>query len=157
MNKYSLALDIGLMDIKYIETPDDDWIDDEEELLEFDFTQLYGSEDKAQFCSSNISVLFEGDLDDPSLFSKIKAVGVSGPKHIVEDSIIALSDVCFYFVIESETELDEENFEDLIHLIEPVIEFEGYTIAYGDFSDWSVDLEDVQSDTKPLNIEWVKD
>lgn len=42
INKYYLALDIGLMDIKYIETPDDDWIDGEEELLEFDFTQLFG-------------------------------------------------------------------------------------------------------------------
>lgn len=154
MNKYYLALDIGLMDIKYIETPDDDWIDDEEELLEFDFTKLFASEDKAQFCSGNISVLFEGDLDDPDAFSKIKAVGVSGPKHIVEDSILCLSAVCFYFEIESETELDEENFEDLIHLIEPVIESKGYTIAYGDFSDWSVELEDMPSDAKPLKIEW---
>jgi len=74
----------------------------------------------------------------------------------VEDSILKLSDVCFYFDIESETELDEDNFEDLIHLIEPVIEFEGYTIAYGDFSDWSANLENTPSDVKPLNIEWVK-
>jgi hypothetical protein len=156
VNKYNLALDIGLMDIKYIETPDDEWIDDEG-LLGFDFTQLFGSEDKAQFCSNNISVLFEGDLDDPSLFSKIKAVGVSGPKHIVEESILTLSDVCFYFTVESESELDVENFEDLMHLIEPVIEFKGYTIAYGDFSDWSADLEDATSNVKPLNIEWVGD
>lgn len=157
MNKYNLVLNLGLMGIKYIETPDDDWIEDEEELLEFDFVQLFGSEDKAQFCSDNISILFEGDLDDPSLFSKIKAVGVSGPKYIVEESILTLSDVCFYFVIESDSELNIENFEDLIHLIEPVIEFEGYTIAYGDFSDWSADLEDAPSDAKPLNIEWVQD
>jgi hypothetical protein len=156
MYKYNLTLDIGLMDIKYIETPDDDWIDDEEELLEFDFTQLFGSDDKAQFCNDSISLLLEGDLDDPEIFSKIKAVGVSGPKHIVEDSILTLSDVCFYFDIESETELDEENFEDLIHLIEPVIESKGYTIAYGDFSDWSAGLEDMPSDTKPLNIEWAR-
>lgn len=156
MYKYNLTLDIGLMDIKYIETPDDDWIDDEEELLEFDFTQLFGSDDKVQFCTDNISVLFDGDLDDPALFSKIKAVGVSGPMYIVEDSILTLSDVCFYFDIESETELDEENFEDLIHLIEPVIESKGYTIAYGDFSDWSAELEDMPSDTKPLNIEWAQ-
>lgn len=156
MYKYNLTLDIGLMDIKYIETPDDDWIDDEEELLEFDFTQLFGSDDKVQFCTDNISVLFDGDLDDPALFSKIKAVGVSGPRYIVEDSILTLSDVCFYFDIESETELDEENFEDLIHLIEPVIESKGYTIAYGDFSDWSAELEDMPSDTKPLNIEWAQ-
>jgi hypothetical protein len=156
MYKYNLTLDIGLMDIKYIETPVDDWIDDEEELLEFDFTQLFGSDDKVQFCADNISVLFDGDLDDPALFSKIKAVGVSGPRYIVEDSILTLSDVCFYFDIESETELDEENFEDLIHLIEPVIESKGYTIAYGDFSDWSAELEDMPSDTKPLNIEWAQ-
>lgn len=156
MQKYSLGFNIGLMDIKYIETPDDEWIEDYEELREFDFAQLFGSEDKTHFCSDKISVLFDGDLDDPSLFSKIKAVGVSGPKYIVEESILTLSDVCFYFVIESEFELDIENFEDLIHLIEPVIEFEGHTIAYGDFSDWSVDLEDVPSSAKELNILWEK-
>jgi len=156
MNKYNVVLDIGLMDIKYIETPDGDWVDDEEGLLEFDFTKLFGSNDKAQFCNNNISLLFEGDLDDPEIFSKIKAVGVSGPRHIVEDSILTLSDVCFYFDIESETELDEEDFEDLIHLIERVIESKGYTIAYGDFSDWGAKLEDMPSDIKPLNIEWTQ-
>lgn len=155
MNKYKVSLDIGLMDIKYIETPNDEWIDEDEELLEFDFTQLFGSEDKAKFCSDNISVLFEGDLDEPELFSKITAIGVSGPKYIVEESILTLSDVCFYFIIESESELEEEDFEDLIHLIEPVIEFKGFTIAYGDFSDWSADLEDAPSNRKSLNIEWV--
>lgn len=155
MNVYKICLDIGLMEIKYIETPEGEWIDDYDELNTFSFSQIFDSSDILNDCINNISLTFDGDLDDPSIFESIKAVAVHGPRFIVEDSALSLSDVSFYFQIQSTSDLDIDTLEDLIHLIEPVIEKNGHTIAFGEFMDWSVDFDDDYTNTKPLNIEWV--
>jgi len=142
------------MDIKYIETPDGEWVDDYGELEAFPFEDVFQTDDILNQCSNSIKLTFNGDLDNPSLFDTITAVGVDGPKFIVEDSILSLSDTRFYFKVKSTKDLDIESLEDLIHLIEPIIEKDGYTIAFGDFSDWAIDFDDEVSCSRELYIKW---
>jgi hypothetical protein len=154
MNTYLVCLKIGLMDIKYIENPEGDWIDDYDELESFQLEDVFGSNNILDQCVNLVSLTFEGDLDDPSLFQSITAVGVQGPKFIVEESILSLSDTIFYFRIDSLEDLDINNLEDLIHLIEPVVEKDGYTIAFGDFADWEIYLDDEEFESRQIKIEW---
>lgn len=155
MSSCMICIEIGLMEIKYIETPNGEWLDDYDDLVAFDFDAVFGSGERLNQVENSIELAFDGDLDNPFIYRRITAIGVTGPKYLVENSILCLSDTQFYFKVESTEELDVDDLEDLLHLIEPTIEIEGYTIAYGDFSDWEINFVDEPSIRRQLRIEWV--
>ena len=156
MTTYSVCLDIGIMEPKYIETADGDWLEEYEEIENFELkgVPLDDEEELAKFCAQNLKIIFDGDLDEPDNFTVIKAVELVGPKFAKIEASIILTDLSLYFHIEGKAGLSEEDFEDIFHLIEPTLSTEGFSIAYGDFSDYSTSVEEAPGDGISLFTEW---
>ena len=156
MTDYSVCLDIGIMEPKYIETSEGDWLEEYDEIDSFELEGMpLGDEDRlAEFCAQHLEIIFDGDLDEPDNFFTIKAVELVGPKFAKIETGLILTDLSIYFHVEGKTDLDEEDFEDIFHLIEPTLSTEAFSIAYGDFSDYSASIEEAPGDGIPLSTEW---
>lgn len=156
MTTYSVCLDIGIMEPKYIETVDGDWLEEYEEIENFELkgVPLDDEEALAKFCAQNLKIIFDGDLDEPDNFTVIKAVELVGPKFAKIEASIILTDLSVYFHVEGKAGLSEEDFEDIFHLIEPTLSTESFSIAYGDFSDYSTSFEETPGEGIALCTVW---
>ena len=152
MKKYTACLDIGFMQLKYVETPEGDWIDDPEDLTSF---RLDFVGDLVELCRTNLTVLFDGDLDSPELYEKIEAAWLYGPRSAeYNEGGLAISRASFYFNVEAREELTEDQLEDLVHVIEPCLSYGGYVMAFGDFQEFTVSFEDIPDEGTALKSEW---
>ena len=56
--------------------------------------------------------------------------------------------------MEAREELTEDQLEDLVHVIEPSLRYEGYTMAFGDFQEFTASFEDIPDEGTALKSEW---
>ncbi|MDA7581830.1 hypothetical protein N8718_02795 [Luminiphilus sp.] len=159
MTTYSVCLDIGIMEPKYIETADGYWLDEYEDIENFELkgVPIDDEEALAKFCAQNLKIIFDGDLDEPDNFTVIRAVELVGPKFATIQASIIITDLSVYFHVEGKVGLSEEDFEDIFHLNEPTLSTDAFSIAYGDFSDYSATFEIPPGEGIPLNIGWKND
>jgi len=143
-----------------VETEDGDYLDDPEDIGEYRFkgTEHLDAKELTLWCHNNLDIEFDGDLDNPELFKSITAIKLFGPNlaEYGEEGLI-IEDASFYLEVESETELDEDDLDDLFHMAVPKIEIEGCKMAFTEFEEYQSSFEDVPEDGKRLSVIWKND
>lgn len=153
-NKQYVCLDFGGATCTYIET-DEDHFDEEDELNSW-FAEKGISEDGAvDWAAKHLTIIFDGDLDDPEKFKSIKAIGIYGPNVVeIGDGAPSMSGFAVYLEVESDTDLSEEELEDIFHLVIPVIKSDNTIVAFTEFDDYSALLEAPSEGVLPVNVIW---
>jgi hypothetical protein len=151
-----VCLDYGGAICTYIETSEIHI--DEQEDLEIWFEQSGPSHEKLfDWAKKNLTVIFDGNLDQPDNFRSIQAVGIRGPNAVdLSNGSIMLSGFSVYVTVEVEKCLSEDDFEDIFHLIIPAIRDKESTIAFTEFFDYSVIFEEPSMDTLSISEKWVR-
>lgn len=151
-----VCLDYGGAICTYIETSEIHI--DEQEELEIWFQQNGPSLDKLfNWAKKNLTVIFDGNLDQPDNFRSIQAIGIRGPNAVdFSNGSIMLSGFSVYVTVEVENCLSEDDFEDIFHLIIPTIRDKECTIAFTEFFDYSVISEEPSMDTRLISEKWVR-
>lgn len=154
--KYYVCLDFGGANCTYIEI-DEDHLDEEDDLNSWFAEKGMSEDDALGWATKNLTVIFDGDLDDPEKFKSIKAIGIYGP-NVVElgDGAPSISGFAVYLEVEADSDLSEEELEDIFHLVIPVIESDNAIVAFTEFEDYSVLLEAPSNDVRPVNVIWSK-
>lgn len=156
-HSYHICLDFGGLLPTLIETQDGDYIEDIEDIGSFRFDGFPEFTDEfEELVRRSFEVEFDGDLDRPELFREIKLTALHGPSHTgYDDDGLSLGKVAVYMeVIATEEELEEEDFEDIFHLIRPVVKIGGDSYYLGEFSDYSVVFEESEEDALSLVGVW---
>ena len=151
-----VCLTFGAITTTYFENTDGDWVEGEE-LEEFSFTGTddLDSDALTKWCSENLQVEFDGDLDEPDAFSSIKALKMSGPDAAEYGSSgLTIEGLSIYLSVTSPDDLSDENLEDLFHLVVPVIETDEGKMGFTDFEEYEATFEDAPSDGKVLSVIW---
>jgi len=153
-NKQYVCLDFGGANCTYIETEEDHF--DEEGDLNSWFAGKGISEDNAvDWAVKNLTVIFDGNLDDPEKFKSIKAIGIYGPNVVeIGDGAPSMSGFAVYLEVSSDSDLSEEELEDIFHLVIPIIESDNTIVAFTEFDDYSVLLEAPSDGVRPVNVIW---
>ena len=152
---HTACLTFGSMRLSYIETADGDWIDDPEELEAYRCpgTEDLDSDQLVEWCHQNMTLDFDGDLDDPEVFSTIKAIKLYGPSFAEygEDGLL-LEGTSFYIHVAGPDEITEDNLEDLFHLIVPTLSFAGTKVGFTEFEEYEAFFEDAPEEGKALSV-----
>jgi hypothetical protein len=156
-HSYSICLDFGGLLPTLIETKDGDYLEDIDEIgaFRFDgFSEL--TEEFEELVRRSFDIEFDGDLDRPELFREIKLTALYGPSYTgYDDDGLNLSKVAVYMeVVATEEGLEEEDFEDIFHLIKPVVKIAGDSYYLGEFSEYSVVFEEPEEDALSLVGVW---
>lgn len=59
-----------------------------------------------------------------------------------------------YLAVEADSDLSEEELEDIFHLVIPVIESDNARVAFTEFDDYSVLLEAPSNGVRPVKVFW---
>ena len=156
----SVCLSFDSIKSTYIETNDGDWIDEIEDLSAYRFegtTELDPSS-LGIWCNTNIDLEFDGDLDDPDVFTTIKAVKVCGPT-IAEYSPegLILENVSFYLLVTGVEDIDESNLDDLFHISVPILSFNGSKMAFTEFEEYEASFEEAPNEGKDISTLWTSE
>ncbi|MFD1510716.1 hypothetical protein [Lacimonas salitolerans] len=153
-NKQYVCLDFGGANCTYIET-NEDHLDEEEDLNAWFAENGISEDDAVGWATKSLTVIFDGDLDDPEKFKSIRAIGIYGPNAVeVGDGIPSISGFAVYLEVEADSGLSEEELEDIFHLVIPVIEINNARVAFTEFNDYSVLLEAPSDGVRPVNVIW---
>jgi hypothetical protein len=156
-NAVSVCLSFDSITSTYVETNDGDWIDEEDDLSAYRFegTSELDSASLTAWCNTNINLEFDGDLDDPDVFSAIEAVKVCGPT-LAEYSPegLVLENVSFYLSVTPLEDIDESNLDDLFHVSVPILSLNGSKMAFTEFEDYEASFEEVPNEGKSLSTSW---
>ena len=121
-------------------------------LFRFEGTEELNPSSLGDWCKLNIDLKFDGDLDDPDVFSSIKAVEVYGPRaaEYLEYGL-SLAKVSFYLSVTSPEELDESHLDDLFHLIVPILISNGIEMEFTLFDGYEASFEEAPNEGKDLS------
>lgn len=153
----SICLSIDGLNVTSVESAAGDWIDDAAALARHRFpsTETLREDDLRAFACAHITVEFDGDLDDASLFKNVVAKSVCGPTHVsYTQSGMQLSGLAIYMEVETSREADELELEDLFHIVVPKIDASGVTYRFTEFQSYEVVLEDEPDDGKAISVAW---
>ena len=151
-----VCLDYGGATCTYIETAGAH-IDEQESLRLWLKEKALSPEELHAWATNNLTVVFDGDLDNPENFKKIKAIGLYGPNIVdLSEGSLSLSGFSVHLEVEYESDIQfsEEDFEDIFHLIIPVIKDSNSTVAFTEFVDYSVIIEDANINIRPISVNW---
>lgn len=153
-NTRYVCLDFGGANCTYIET-DENHLDEEDDLSAWFVDQEISEDDAVSWATKNLTVTFDGDLDDPEKFKSIKAIGVYGPNFVeIGEGSCSISGFAVYLEVEVDDEITEEEFEDIFHVVIPVIESNNGRVAFTEFDDYSILLEAPSNGVRPINVIW---
>lgn len=153
-NKQYVCLDFGGANCTYIETHDEH-LDEEGDLKSWFAEKGISEDDTVGWAAKHLTVIFDGDLDDPEKFKSIKAIGIYGPKVVeIGDGFPSMSGFAVYLEVEADSYLSEEELEDIFHLVIPVFQIDNATVAFTEFYDYSVLLEAPSDGVRPVNVIW---
>ena len=153
----SICLSIDGLDVTSIESATGDWIDESAALARHRFpsTETLSDDELMAFVCAHITLEFDGELDDASLFKNVVATTVYGPTHAsYTQSGMQLSGLAIYMQVETSRETDESELEDLFHIVVPKIHASGLTYRFTEFQSYEVLLEDEPEDGKKISIAW---
>ena len=130
-----VSMFIGSMEIGYVETRNGEWLDEEVDIKKF-CKNLNAWEVK-----EGLGLAFDGCLDSPEKFTSIDLVLVNEESNVkCNRRGLEVSDFSFVLEVTSESGLDEEELEDLFHIVIPKVEIHGAKIGFTDFSDYEVNV-----------------
>ena len=130
-----VSMFIGSMEIGYVETRNGEWLDEEADIKKF-CKSLNAWEVK-----QGLGLVFDGCLDSPEKFTSIELVSVNEESSVkCNRRGLEVSDFSFVLEVTSESGLDEEELEDLFHIVIPKVEIHGAKIGFTDFSDYEVNV-----------------
>ena len=118
------CLSFDLMFPSYVKTAneDEDWIDDPDELgaYRFEGTDELEADALTEWVKKHMTIQFDGGLDDPNAFESIKVVKMYGPDACeYSDEGLIVSGACFYLEVGTKQEINEDQLEDIFHIIIP--------------------------------------
>jgi len=149
-----VCLDFGGANCTYIET-NEDHIDETDDLNSWFVDKGPSEDDAVAWAEKYLTVVFDGELDDPEKFQSIKAIGIYGPNFVeIGDVAPSMSGFAVYLEVEADNDLSEEELEDIFHLVIPVIESDNAVVAFTEFDDYSVLLEGPSDGVRPINVIW---
>jgi hypothetical protein len=152
--KQSVCLDFGGAYCTYIEVAGDH-LDEEEYIISWFEEKILSGHSWTTWAENHLTVIFDGQLDQPEKFKSIKATGIYGPKLFeINNGSALLSGFSVYLDIVSEDELSEEDIEDLFHMIIPVIHDSDTIVAFTEFEDYSVLFERQDDSARLISVDW---
>jgi hypothetical protein len=152
--KQYVCLDFGGANCTYIET-DEDHLDQEKDLNLWFAKRGLSGDGVLDWGAERLTVIFDGDLDNPEKFKSIKAIGIYGPKIFeIGSGGPSMSGFAVYLEVEADNDLSEEELEDIFHLIIPVVEDENAIVAFTEFDDYSVLFEEPTVGVRSINVFW---
>jgi len=97
-----------------------------------------------------------GELDEPGKFAAISAKGVHGPRYSnYSEEGLLLSDLSIYLEVKTEDNLEEDELDDLFHLVVLTIDDGASSSQYTEFENYSAEIEDeLPSEMKLISVEW---
>ena len=138
-----------------IELENGEWIEEAEQLIEHKFsgTEEMDSEALTKFVATNIGLEFDGDLDEPELFEKVTATSIYGPGYAAyDDDGMVVSDISIYLEVSSTEELEEDQLEDLFHVVVPIITADEMTYRFTEFESYEAIFEDAPEEGKRVSV-----
>ena len=153
----SVCLSIDGLNVTSIESAAGDWVDDPAALASHRFpgTETWSNDELKALVCAHITLEFDGDLDDPSLFKTARATTVCGPTHVsYTESGMQLSGLAIYLQVETSRETDESELEDLFHLVVPKIVDGGLIYRFTEFQSYEVVLEDEPDGGREISVAW---
>jgi len=128
-------------------------------IEDFVFSETTGMQGDMLICwiSRHMNIVFDGDLDNPENFSKVKIIGLYGPSSVKYTSDgLALSDLSIY--IEAETSLSEDDIdelEDIFHLIVPIIKSKEGEMEMTEWESYNIEIvEELPSNLQFVEASW---
>ncbi len=161
VNGTAFALTFGKLSPICIENEDSgEMAEEEEELLSMAPAVLAGIDNPCVAFAKNVTVEFDGDLDDPDKFNKIQLTGFEGPgQNTAEDC--SFGDFTIYGIAsisdDYEDDDEEELLEDIFHALAINLSVNNYTIDFGNWEEYSVSLEACPATATPLSVQWTPD
>lgn len=153
--KQSVCLDFGGAYCTYIEVAGAH-LDDEKDLMSWFEEKILSGHSWTTWAENHLTVIFDGQLDQPEKFKSVKATGIYGPKLFEFNNGSAfLSSFAVYLDIYSEDQLSEEEIEDLFHMMIPVIHDTDTIVAFTEFENYTILLETPDSSVRPISVEWL--
>jgi hypothetical protein len=153
--KQSVCLDFGGAYCTYIEVSGAH-LDEEEDLNSWFEEKILSGHSWTTWAENHLTVIFDGQLDQPEKFKSVKATGIYGPKLFeFNDSSAFLSGFAVYLDIYSEDQLSEEEIEDLFHMMIPVIHDTDTIVAFTEFENYTVLFEKPDNIVRPISVEWL--
>lgn len=155
-----VCLSFGSMKTSYVETADGDYIDEPDEIRSFKFESTDGLDESAlaRWCHEYLEVEFDGDLDNPDVFSKINAFMVYGPNSAkYGDEGMTIDGASIYFEVSGDDEISEEDIDDLFHIVVPVLKFGGAKMAFTAYEEYEATFEDPPTDGRVISVHWAND
>lgn len=154
--KQYVCLDFRGAKCTYIET-DEDFLDQEDDFNSWFAEKGISEVDALGWAKKNLTVIFDGNLDNPEKFKFIKAIGIYGPNFFgIGKGAPSISKFAVYLEVEGYSELSEEELEDIFHSVIPVIESDNSIVAFTEFENYSVLFEAPTTDVRPVNVIWPK-
>lgn len=154
IKNYFACLNFGGAICTYIEEGEEHF-DDEEKLTLWFQDKSISENDLFAWVAKHLTVIFDGELDKPDKFNSIKAIGLYGPNLFgIDEGPPLLSGFSVYLEVKSDGVLSEDDLEDIFHLMIPVIQFENTTVAFTEFDDHSVFLEEMGEGVRPISVVW---
>jgi len=153
-----VCLNIGMARPTLIETDGDDLLEEADKISKFRYAGTEDMSDDAlnEWVQKKLSLMFDGDLDEPEKFVAISAKGAHGPRNsnYSEDGLL-LSDLSIYLEVKTEEEPKEDELDDLFHLIVLTIEDGASSSQYTEFEEYSAEIEDeFPSEIKLISVDW---
>jgi hypothetical protein len=131
---------------------------EEGDAFESEKTKIFEPEKAIETFRQNTSIQFDGDLDNPENFQRIRILGFSGPERCDAESatfgnftIFGLADLSE----DAEEEDQEEMLEDILHAIRIEFSNDYYLVDYGDWEEYSIDEEEPPDDIVKTESEWL--
>lgn len=156
-----VSLTFGMAIPAMVEDDDDLLLEPGDGIDEFKFsgTESLDGEALSKWVYEHIDLLFDGSLDEPEKFKAIRCVGIGkfgeSDANYEEDQGLVLGDVeVFLEITPTDETLDEDELEDLFHLVVLRVKHEEIEMTYTEFEDYSAEVIDtIEGDYKALNIE----
>ena len=156
MTVHSFAITFGRIAATCIESLSSGDIAEDESELAAIAPQVFTDTSVSSFRDS-VSIVFDGDLDNPDLFQSIQIKGFTGP------SVASPSDYSFgNFAIYGQARLSDEHdpsevetvLEDILHAIVITASLNDYSVDFGNWEEYSITLEDCPAEMLPRSVEW---
>lgn len=157
-----VSLTFGMAIPSMVEDSEDLLLEPGDGIAEFRFegTESLDSDALSKWVFEHIDLLFDGDLDEPEKFKAIRCVGIGkfgeSDADYDEDQGLVLSDIeVFIEIIPTGNPLEEDELEDLFHLVVLRVKQNEIEMTYTEFEDYSAEnIEKIEGDFKALNLKY---
>jgi len=130
------------------------------EEYRFPDTEELSNEELSSWVFDHVEVSFDGDLDDPSVFESIQAVGIASfadyNANYDDSRGLVMSDVSVFLKIKTtEDELSADSLDDLFHLLVLIVQKDDIQMQFTEFEDYSAEeVSSIDEEIKHIDVLW---